>query len=347
MDITYNYSCEEDENYGGKYDFTVPDIPAGVYYAGIILDTANVISELNESNNATLPENTAEFIIKDKTRPSEGAFKFVNSWGDWSTTWENIADGHYWVTYRTMKKQEMMVRYYYNNFSSEYEPTVVALFRLTNNDRNNCKVTLGLGDPDNPYMVKELQSRFGSTLLSGDHPFPSNNIVLDISDFASSINDYDLFLKIENTSSSICTVNNFSVEFYSDYDSPAFKTITGAGGSAAASGSASFISSTKDSLSLNEVEEIIPQSRSSYNLSIFNEEKPGSTELAQDMTSGGIYQPGVNYNATVYGGFKTGDIPLTADEWKTMKKLRSVNSIMNKGAYPVSVDHSKQSIFHL
>ncbi len=346
LDFSYPYSCPVGSNiYGGTEEFTVPSVTPGVYYVGAIIDATGVIDELNESNNVTLPEDTAEFIIKDNTPVPAGAFKFVNSWGDWSTSWENIADGHYWVSYNTMKKQEMMVNYYYNNFSNVYEPTVVAVFQLTHSERNKCKVILGLGDPSDPYMVKELQSRWLNTIQSGSLPFPSNDIVLDISEFASAINDYDLFLKIENSSAITGSIVNFSVEFYSDYDIAPFETITGGTAAIPANDSVIVTAITDGVLSYTEMAQIIPLSRSIISGTSFIEEKPDKLEFNRDIQSAGIYEPGKNYNKIVYDGFGTGYQPPTEEEWSRMKKLRSVESSVVRGELPTSIDHSITQYF--
>ena len=345
LDYSYPYSCNVGEVYGGSEDFTVPAVTPGVYYVGAIIDATEVISELNNSNNTTLPEDTTEFIIKDKTTVPSGAFKFINSWGDWSTSWENIADGHYWVSYNTMKKQEMMVNYYYNNFSTAYEPTVVAVFQLTHSERDKCKVTLGLGDPADPYMVKELQSRWVDTLQSGNEPFPNNKIVLDISEFASAINDYNLFLQIENSSAIVGTVDNFSVEFYSDYDIAPFETLAGTTAAIPANDTVTVSALTDGSLSYTEMAQIVPLSRSSMFETSFIEEKPESLELNRDIQSAGVYEQGKNYNKILYEGFGTGYQPPSEAEWGQMKKLRSVQTPIVRGELPTSIDHSLTQYF--
>ena len=345
VELIYNSTCSIGESLGIQVEFTVPNVTPGVYYVGAIIDATGVISELNESNNTTLPEDTAEFIIKDTATSSPGAFKFVNSWGDGTSSWENIFDGHYWVTYKTMKKQEMMVNYYYNNFSNSYKPTVVAVFRLAHDERNKCKVILGLGDPADPYMAKELQSRWGSTLWSGAQPFPGNNIVLDISEFASAINDYDLFLQIENSSAITGTIDNFSVEFYSDYDTAAFKIITGTIGTIPASNSVEVTAPTIDSLSDIQMAQIVPLARSSMFETEFIEEQPGIIELNRDIQSAGVYEPGENYNKIVFDKFRTGYQPPSAEAWTNMKKLRSVDSTTVRGTLPESIDHSLSQYF--
>jgi len=345
LDFPYPLNCPIGELYGGKEEFTVPFVEPGVYYIGCIIDVTEVIDELNESNNVTLPEDVAEFTIKDSSTISTGAFKFVNSWGDWSTTWENIPDGHYWVTYETMKKQEMMIRYYYNSFSPSYEPTVIAVFKLSHDYRNKCKVIIGLGDPENPYMKKELQSRWVDDIKTGDLPFPSNNIVIDISEFADAINDYDLFLQVENSSVYEGTIDNYSVEFYSDYDNDPFKIVVGNTNIIPTNESVTVTANTTSCLNYVEIEQIVPQSRIRMLDTKFVEESPGVLELDRDIQSAGVYQPWKNYNEIVYGGFRTGAQPPSEFEWASMKKLRGIESFLDRGTLPELVDHSTTQYF--
>ena len=113
---------------GVTVDFTVPDTP-GEYYIGMIIDTENTASELNEENNTTLPAQTAFFVIEDDTTPAGGAIKIVNSWG--TGGWENKNDGHYWLTYDTIKSLQLSITYYQNDFDTVYQPRVLAVFNLT------------------------------------------------------------------------------------------------------------------------------------------------------------------------------------------------------------------------
>ena len=344
LDYPYDYDCPVGEVYGGQVDFSVPSVTPGTYYVGCIIDATDVISEMNEGNNITLPGNTAEFIVENASPHSEGACKFINSWGNWGS-WENIHDGHYWVTYETMKKQEMIIYYYYNDYTHIYEPSVVAVFKLTHVERDDCKVVCGLGDPVAPYMKKELQSRLVDTLLSGPEPFPDNTIVLDISEFASAINDFDLFLSIENSGSIVGTIDSFSVEFYSDYDSAPFNIISGGTETIPASGTVSVVASTKGSLTPQELMGIKPLPRSDMYGTYFFEEKPSEQELLFDMESCGVYIEGKNYNEILYEGFGTGAHPPTREQWLNMKKLRAVGAYTALGTLPDSIDLSATRFF--
>ncbi|MBF0407395.1 MAG: hypothetical protein HQM10_08575, partial [Candidatus Riflebacteria bacterium] len=345
IDHPYNFNCPVGTCNVSGLEFTVPALSTGRYYIGAIIDATNVVTELNDDNNTTRPENVAEFEIKDGTPLAvNGAFKIYNSWGT-TNSFENKHDGWYWVTYQTVKKQEMMIYYYYNDFSQAYNPSVVAVFEINHPKRNEAKILIGLGDPASPYMVKELQSRFSSTLKSGAVAFPSNKIVVDISEFAGAINDFDLFLRVENSGSNAGTINNFSVEFYYNYNYSKFKNIVGGTDSIPANGNVNVVASTKNSLTMNEVQQIIPLPRSALAETQFKEEYPTNNELQKDIESHGVYIPGKNYNKIIDGQFGTGYQPPTLEQWQSMKKLRSVQSNNMRGGQPTSVDHSTTKYF--
>ncbi len=345
LEYSYPYNCAVGLNWIGNFEVTIPaDTLPGTYYVGIIVDATGVISELNDDNNFTRPEHVAEVLIASNPGVlPDGAFKFVNSWGVGG--WENKADGHYWVTYRTMKKQEMVVGYYYNNFDAVYKPTVVAVFEINHSRRDEAKVIVGLGDPSEPYMQKELQRRWDSTFKSGPYPFGNNKIVLDISEFAHAINTYDLFLSIENDGTTAGSVVSFAVEYYSDYNQAPFKTITGTNGTISTSATTNFTATTKDALTNLELQEIQPPARSDRFGVKFYEEKPSQEELREAINNLGVYEPGKNYNKIIDGKYGTGLQPPSMDEWNRMVKLTGVSNGNTRGFLPNSVDHSKTKFF--
>ncbi|MFZ2956054.1 MAG: Ig-like domain-containing protein [Candidatus Ozemobacteraceae bacterium] len=319
---------------------TIPDFEPGNYYVGAIIDSGNDISELNENNNVTPPDKVSSFIIKDPTPPADGAFKFVNSWGEGG--WETIADGHYWVTYKTIKKQEMDVFYCYNQADQAYQPRVIAVFQLTHPSRRECKVIAGLGDPTNPFRQKEFQLSVWST---GAQPFPGNKMVMDISEFGPYINDFDIFLSVVNSQGTAGTVDFLSVEFYTDYASAPFKTIEGGVGAFAGSVSTNFTASTTGSLTSGELGAISPLPRATAPGTQWIEDKPTGDDLKIDMERIGVFKPGVNYNQIIDGKYGTGLVPPTLEQWGQLKKLRSFSSGARMAVLPDSVDHSKSIYF--
>ncbi|MBF0543140.1 MAG: Ig-like domain-containing protein [Candidatus Riflebacteria bacterium] len=341
---SYPYNCPVGICPGNYIDFTVPnDLPPGTYYIGAIVDADNNIPEMNDSNNATLPGNTAVFTIRDTTTVPSGAFKIVNSWG--TGGWEKKVDGHYWLTYATMKKQEMAITYFSNNFSQVYKPTVLAVFQATHVKRDDCPITLGLGSSDSPVVSKVFQSQLGGQVMSGGYPFPNNKMAVDISEFASQINDYNFFLRVDNTGGTAGTINSLSIEYYYSYDKPPFKTLTGTNGSFGASAKTDFTVSTKNALNLEELRSIMPLPRRSLG-GTFVEESPNENELQSDMKSVGVSDSAKANLVVSREYYGTGLRHPTAEEWRKMKKLRGFSSgMLGAGLATTSVDLSITQFF--
>jgi len=352
-EISYNWNCPIGELYGGTESFTVPSLAPGTYYIGFIVDATDAIDELSEGAagspglNATQPEDVVEFRIAESSVSSSGAVKIVNSWGvGLSPPWENKADGHYWMTYAALKTQQLPVFYYNNDFTQVYEPTILGVFKLSHPRRNECQVTLGLGNPAAPVAAKTLMSHWGTEIHSGALPFPDNTMAMDISEFASLINDYDLFLAVENTGSSVCSIESFQVEYYGDYDSAPLKTISGGSGSVPAGITAAVFCPTEGALNPSELIRIRPLSRAVGETVTLIQERPEETELAEDMARIGIYQAGRNYNKLVYGRYGTGYQPPGREAWAGMSKLRRVDGGFSAGVYDnLTIDHSATQYF--
>jgi hypothetical protein len=341
----YPYTTELTPPTGGAIvDFTVPGTP-GNFYVGMIIDTTNAAPELNEDNNTTIPDQAAFLTIEDDTAPPPGAIKIVNSWGI-GGNWENNKDGHYWLTYDTIKSLQLSITYYHNNFDSVYEPRVLAVFNLTHLLREECLVTLGLGDPADPYLSKEFQIRWSTDIQSGPEPFPDNHMALDISEFSAVINDFDLFLSVENTGDSTGTINSFDVEFYNDYDQAPFKTISASSGGVIPSNDSIDISiATTGSLTDNDLFQILALPRVSTDRIVFHEEKPDAIQLAKDKQTIGVYQEGRNYNVLHDGKYGTGYEPPSDESWDQMVRLTAVDAGMPMGELPLEVDHSLTQYF--
>ena len=105
------FSTGVGDEFQGIWDFIIPSVPAGTYYIVYEADVSNAVVEINEDNNASRPEQAMEFIVVESETPAAGAFKMVNSWGDYGSTWENVYDGHYWITYDVVKALEMGISY--------------------------------------------------------------------------------------------------------------------------------------------------------------------------------------------------------------------------------------------
>jgi len=104
-----------------------------------------------------------------------GAFKIANSWG--KGEWEYIPDGCYWISYEAMKQRVKYCTFYRDSIG--YTPELVSSFRIDHSKRGECDILIGMGNHSNPATTKS----FSDLIDGGGHPFCSNNIVFDITEF--------------------------------------------------------------------------------------------------------------------------------------------------------------------
>jgi hypothetical protein len=141
-----------------------------------------------------------------------GAFKIANSWGK-GFTGEKVADGFYWISYEAMKQRVSLggpCMFYFDSIN--YQPSLMAKFRIDHSKRSECTVTVGLGTPSAQIQTK----RFSDYVLGGSVPFCSNNIVLDVTEFkkymATSYNQ-PFFLKVyDGGTNTTGTITYFAIE---------------------------------------------------------------------------------------------------------------------------------------
>lgn len=147
-----------------------------------------------------------------------GAFKVANSWG--KGDWENEADGFLYISYECMKQRIMYVYFYENRL--DYNPQMISVFSLNHNVRGDCQVSLGIGNPEAPIATISFDDY---NLNGGDHPYPFNNMVLDITEFVPYLTESGdtLFLSVydrdplEGYSALTGRIDHFAVEIYDDY----------------------------------------------------------------------------------------------------------------------------------
>jgi hypothetical protein len=159
-----------------QYDYlTSEDVWTTDNYHTVDLNHANTIVGYND--NITYIENGT---------PHSGAFKIANSWGIGSglSSWENVPDGFYWISYETMKELSGSSNpcMLFQDIVG-YQPEILATFRINHAVRSDCQITFGLGTPASPIATK----KFHDYVSGGAFPFCSNNIVLDITEFKSSM----------------------------------------------------------------------------------------------------------------------------------------------------------------
>jgi len=148
-----------------------------------------------------------------------GAFKIANSWG---TGWggDSNSDGMFWISYECMKWDVEYAMFFDDRIG--YEPELVSVFEMSHTKRGECDVQFGIGDPSSPKYVKEFDDWFND-YDGGDHPYPSNKMVVDITEFMDTvpeINGSQLFIKVNDTeTATVGTIDSFAVEYYSNYKS--------------------------------------------------------------------------------------------------------------------------------
>ncbi|MBP7651774.1 VCBS repeat-containing protein [Candidatus Dependentiae bacterium] len=141
-----------------------------------------------------------------------GAFKIANSWGKgWPGDFNN--DGCYWISYNSFRQFVPDVMYFIDK--NNYNPQLLASFKISHSARQECDITIGVGDPSNPVKTKVLTDY----IYGGSAPMPDNRIVIDITEFKNDIENNTFFLKVfdkditENTG----IIRNFEIEFFNSY----------------------------------------------------------------------------------------------------------------------------------
>ncbi|MCW4012080.1 MAG: C1 family peptidase, partial [Candidatus Bathyarchaeota archaeon] len=131
-----------------------------------------------------------------------GAFKVVNSWGTHYST--------YWISYACMSERVGKFFFYYD--IEDYEPQTLAVFEIDHPYREECIIS---------FEYNGIQKYFGPQYWydGGAVPFPSNKIVLDITELGEITDDVVMHVtdRYENIfpysySSATGTIVSFSVE---------------------------------------------------------------------------------------------------------------------------------------
>ncbi len=219
------------DNSSNESGFKIERSPDGSSWTQIYLTAANAISYSNTGLQAGAPyfyriratngagdsgySNTASA----RTKAPPQTFKIANSWGVGS--WENVADGFYYITYSAFKSAGGGVFSMFFDDLNAYNPRFLATFQLSHPVRGDCYIEVGLGSHASPMQSKV----FNSTGYYAHDPnsFPSNVIAVDISEFASNINAYDLFLGVfdgttaQGGTTNTGTIVSFAVEKYTTY----------------------------------------------------------------------------------------------------------------------------------
>lgn len=169
---------------------------------------------VNHANTIVGYDDNVAYTENGQTR--YGAFKVANSWGVGG--WENVNDGFYWISYEAMKQRVGYCMFYYDLVG--YKPELAATFRISHEKRNECDITVGLGNPSAPTITKS----FSQYIFGGSIPFCSNNILFDITEFKNyvpTIYNQLYFLKVyDEGSSTVGSISKFAVEYADSMDTP-------------------------------------------------------------------------------------------------------------------------------
>jgi hypothetical protein len=153
----------------------------------------------------------------------QGAFKVANSWGRGG--WEHVADGFYWISYEAMRQRvgaTSNAMFYYDRIN--YQPELLASFRINHAVRGDCQITVGVGSTSSPTATRV----FTQYIRGGSFPFPVNNIIVDLTDFKNQLTrlyNQTYFLKVRDLgsplgTSTLGTITSFSIGDVNSPDAP-------------------------------------------------------------------------------------------------------------------------------
>ena len=200
-------------------NLAVIPVNAGYFYGNFTskdlwtLDNYNTTSHNHANTIVGYDDNFGPYAESGNSN-AYGAFKIANSWG--IGDWEKNPDGFYYISYECMK-QMIQITYLYQNYF-DYEPKMVAVFKMNHNIRNENDIKIGV-ESLGSSVYKSLNT-FPSK--GGSFPFPDNPIVIDITELqtflSGSTNNF--FIEVNDGGTSATgTIQYFSIEMYDDYSS--------------------------------------------------------------------------------------------------------------------------------
>ena len=166
-------------------------------------DTTFCVSDTTGSIRGGHAQCIVGYDDSKSTNDGVGAFRVVNSWG---TGWGN--NGYYWMSYQAVMHPRTSYLYaYYTTDKVGYSPEMEMRVKISHPRREWIEITAGIGADASPQWTKNFLNWYiyqWWTRSDTGHPFPNNNIVLDISDGMQYLDPYDtnnVFVKcIDDTS---------------------------------------------------------------------------------------------------------------------------------------------------
>ncbi|MEA4859572.1 MAG: chitobiase/beta-hexosaminidase C-terminal domain-containing protein [Sphaerochaeta sp.] len=323
----------------------------GFQYIGYHLRTEE--SELLTQNNWTASQYVdSVFFTESDADTTDGAFKIVNSWGEGN--WEHIPDGAYYLPLDAAVALKLKIYYSLNTSQTVYEPFLLASFDVAHENRETCLISIGVGEPSHPLMVKRLQSvsdikNDAPVLAGGPNPFPDTKMILDISEFAPYIATNDIFIRIDNRmGTETATLSSFSVELYDDYSlDPADAAqilgfpLEGSSPTVAAGENKTFLISTSRDLDPSHLPLLRTQSRSRTMAQSLPAQRSLSEEEIQSILA---LQAPASRSRSQSNASLGGLVPPTEAELRSMRTL-DVGTRWYPGDLPSEVDWTQSPYF--
>lgn len=132
-----------------------------------------------------------EFKTENFELPKEGVFKIANSYGIGMDSWENIADGFFYITYEAVKASKMDIAIMAPP-QLRYTPKLMASFEIEHERRGELYIEINVRKTGSNRKVKNLN--YGM-IDGGEKSIKNEKISIDISEFLP-IEDEDIKLRV-------------------------------------------------------------------------------------------------------------------------------------------------------
>jgi hypothetical protein len=210
-----------------------------------------------------------------------------------------------------------------------YEPHCIAVFEIDHDIRSDCSIKVGVGDPYDPTKEKSFTGNYYHD--GGEHPFPDNKMVLDITELLP-IND-DVYLKIYDGSNyHTGTIEYFAIEYYDNYSLSNPDQIYTATGLPVNTTNNDTAVVNIDNVSLSEVYQISSEELDKY--------------ITRTLTDEDFEIEETNNTNEKYNGHATGLLPLTEEDIEWLKdNALTITDVKTLETLPGKVDNSDTNYF--